>query len=93
MRTTHEVPPDDDIPAAVLVGSFLLIAAGFTLMFSFPLLQPFFAALGGLLLGVLAISDEFAILCLIGFLIGLPFRALYLFSRETFGEPYTPEAR
>ena len=90
MRTTHEAPSHDDIPTLVLIGSFFLVAAAFVFLISFPLFQPFFAALGRLMLLLIEFSDAFAIVCLIGFLVGLPFCAISRSNAEMFGDRERP---
>jgi hypothetical protein len=86
MQTTHEVPSHDDIPALFLVGSFFLVAAAFAVLISFPLFQPFFAMIGRLALLLIRSSDAFALICLIGFLLGLPFCAASRFNAGMLGE-------
>ena len=89
MRTTHEAPSHDDIPTLFLVGWFFLVAAGFVFLIGFPLFQPFFAALFQIALVLIEFSDVFAMICLIGFLVGLPFCAISRFNAEAFGERAT----
>jgi hypothetical protein len=87
MRTIHEVPSYDEIPTPVLIGSFFLSAAALVFLISFPLFRPFFAVLGLLLIMLSEFSHVFALICLIGFLLGLPFCAFYRGNSGMFDLP------